>query len=250
MFSALSALLQGFRLCFFCSKIRRLCLWPWVVGFLSYFSTVAAAFYAHAPILSWVITSVAPTQARIWQIIWYYVAWVLVALLLLIASTFVAIIVTLILTAVFEEGIIASVNSELGVSGREEPTGFSGTVSSATSSILGELIKLIWVFPLGCLLLIAGFIPLLAPVALILGSWLLAYQFLDVTLYMRGLGVLERLRFSLKHFVQVTTFGFTLSLVWVIPLLGIFLTPIAVAAAAWFLAKEHPLLAKKNSLGT
>ena len=244
MFSALAALLQGFNLCLFDSKIRRLCLWPWVVGFVSYFSTITAAFYAHAPILNWV----APVQTGFWQNIWHYCVWLLVALLLLVASTFVAIIVTLILTAVFEEGIIAGVNAKLGVSGREEAAGFSGTVRSATSSIVGELIKLIWVLPLGCLLLIAGFIPLLAPVALILGAWLLAYQFLDVTLYMRGLGVLERVRFSLRHFVQVTTFGLTLSLVWAIPLLGIFLTPIAVAAAAWFLAKEHPLLVKKNSL--
>jgi uncharacterized protein involved in cysteine biosynthesis len=87
------------------------------------------------------------------------------------------------------------------------------------------------------LIVIVGFIPILAPLALILGAWLLAYQFIDVVLDVFRISLSKRIKFALQNWLPVTLFGTTLIIVCSIPFVAILIPPVAVAGSAWLIGE-------------
>jgi CysZ protein len=79
-----------------------------------------------------------------------------------------------------------------------------------------------------------------APIQFIAGGWLLAWNFLDYPLSLRGLGVLARLRWTVRHFEAFTVFGLVWALLIFMPGLFFFVLPMGVAGAARLvIAAEH-----------
>ncbi len=69
------------------------------------------------------------------------------------------------------------------------------------------------------------------PLRVLIGGWLLAWNFIDYPLSMRGLGLRSRLLWVARHFMPFTTFGLVWMLVLVIPGFYLLVLPMAVAGA-------------------
>jgi CysZ protein len=71
-----------------------------------------------------------------------------------------------------------------------------------------------------------------APLRFIVGAWLLAWNFLDYPLSLRGLGVIARVRWSVRHFEEFTVFGVIWATLLFVPGLFFLMLPMGVAGAA------------------
>ncbi len=231
--NAIVAPLVGILLCFKNKDIRRLALWPWFVGTLSYITTVTTAYYSFPIIYEYfdIDRSGHFISLANWGI------WALTAFSLLLTTLVVSLVLVLVLSGFFQTSIAIKV---LELNGVEVPPE-SGLASEATRTVFNELLKLLWILPLGLLIFIFGLIPILTPVALTLGAWILSYQFVDIVLDSLKISARKRLSFSIKHFLKLTIFGFILAICWAIPFLGVILMPCATAAAAWLLTKNDLL---------
>lgn len=242
LFSPIRALLQGFRICFSHKEIFRLCLWPWTLGAICSLLSVLVAIPAHANLLQWLVGE--PTG--LWTQLLYYIAWLLVALSLLLCSMLLSLLIVFAMSAAFQTAIATHVLKLQGVAVASEPSNAAALFKETVRNITSELLKLLWILPLGICVLILGFIPILLPLALVIGAWLLAYQFVDVPLDVLKMSVSKRLGFALRHSLQLVLFGFTLGVFWAVPLLGLLLPPVAVAGATWLLA-ENKLIERNQS---
>lgn len=118
----------------------------------------------------------------------------------------------------------------------EDTPGLKGIAHEAGRTITVESLKLLWLIPLFIILFILGLVPLLTPFAVLLASWLLAFQFVDITLDIFRLKSSERLRFCIKYALPITLYGLSLTVLWAIPFVGWVLPPAACAGAAWLLS--------------
>jgi uncharacterized protein involved in cysteine biosynthesis len=232
-----TALFHGLRFCFTVSTVRSLALWPWFLGLVTYVASVVTAYYCHSLILQ----SMIEAPQGFWGSALYSAAWVLVAFFLLVGTLIVSVVVVLILTSVFQTAIAARVLLHLGRQVPEETPGLKGIVKEAARSVAVESLKLLWLLPLFLLLFLVGLIPIFTPFAIILAAWLLAFQFVDITLDIYRISSGGRFRFCLRHALPLTCFGLTLTVFWAIPLLGWVLPPAASAAAAWLLSETNLL---------
>lgn len=212
---------------------------PWFVGFLTYMITVFAAVKAHSPILS---SFVAEPSGFSW--ILFALAWIGLALLLAVATVLITVLMVLITTAVFQTAIVEEVlRHESGESAIVASTTNLSVAQIARESmrcVLTETVKLLWLLPLMIMAFILGFIPLLAPLAFLLGAWLVAFQFVDIVLDVAGLSATKRIGFGRTHWSTLCAFGGVTAVVFLVPLAGILLAPIATAAAAWLLVGSEP----------
>ena len=168
------------------------------------------------------------------------------ALLLFLAAGLFTVIVVMTIAVVSQTSIAVAALQLFGHDApQEQPSGAAGLAKEAVRTISVEMLKLVWLVPLFIVLLIAGLIPFLAPLALLLGSWLLAYQFVDLILDIYKLTAWQRMRFALNHFLLLSCFGLVLMLIWALPLAGVLLVPAAHAGAVWLL-NESGLLPPKN----
>jgi CysZ protein len=69
------------------------------------------------------------------------------------------------------------------------------------------------------------------PVRVLTTGWLLAWNFLDYPLSLRGLGVWARLRWTVRHFEEFTVFGVLWTLLLIVPGLFFVILPMGVAGA-------------------
>jgi CysZ protein len=69
------------------------------------------------------------------------------------------------------------------------------------------------------------------PARFIAGGWLLAWNFLDYPLSLRGLGVWARLSWAFRHFDEFTVFGLTWAALLFVPGLFFVILPMGVAGA-------------------
>ena len=228
---AISAVLYGFRVCFGDPHIRKLAARPWLIGMVTYFATAFAAIKLHAPILN----SIVHNQSGWLGGLTYYLAWIFIAVLLLLAATILSIGLVFLFAGVFQTDIAKAV---LILSDNAPPPNTRGTIAETSRTVVVETQKLLFLLPLMLLTIAIGFIPLMTPVALVFGSWLLAYQFVDSVLDLFNLTVRERLRFARENWLQMIGFGLTLAILWAVPLMGLLLPPVAVAAAARYLSSE------------
>lgn len=70
------------------------------------------------------------------------------------------------------------------------------------------------------------------PLRVLVGGWLMAWNFLDYPLGLRGVGVRAGARWVGRHFVEVTVFGLAWWSVVLVPGAVLFLLPMGVAGAA------------------
>lgn len=69
------------------------------------------------------------------------------------------------------------------------------------------------------------------PLKFLVAGWLLAWNFVDYPLSLRGLGVRRRLNWMIDHFAAVTAFGLFWALLLPVPGLGLLVLPLGVAGA-------------------
>jgi CysZ protein len=79
-----------------------------------------------------------------------------------------------------------------------------------------------------------------APLQVVWGGWLLAWNFLDYPLGLHGLGVRGRLHWVGRNWPAVTAFGVVWAAVLLIPGVIILLLPMGVAGAARLVALDRP----------
>ena len=166
----------------------------------------------------------------------YYSARIGISLLLLVASSILSFIIVLVTTAIFQTEIALEVLKD-----KYKNLNDGNLVSETARTIMTESAKVFWILPVFIFVFILGLIPVLTPFAILFNSWLVAYQFCDITLDLFKTKSRQRFRFARKNFVFLSIIGASYLAFWAIPFLGIFLTPIAVAGTAWAL-KESDLL--------
>jgi CysZ protein len=70
------------------------------------------------------------------------------------------------------------------------------------------------------------------PLKFLVGGWLMAWNFLDYPLGLRGMGLRDSVRWAVRHFGAVTVFGMTWWSLVLFPGAVLFLLPMGVAGAA------------------
>jgi CysZ protein len=78
------------------------------------------------------------------------------------------------------------------------------------------------------------------PLRFLLGGWLLAWNFIDYPLSLRGHGLRYRLSWSSRHFAAFTSFGLFWSLLLVVPGLYLLVLPFGVAGATHLVVAASP----------
>lgn len=232
MLNSLTALFRGGLICVREREVRRLAIWPWLIGAVTYMLLVVLCLYSYLPLLHWIV----PAATGIWNTLLTGIVGVFLVFFLSVMVLLCSLIVVLVFAGTFQSAIATHVLQSMGVAVSVESPGLTGTLSEIWRSLKVETLKLLWLLPLGIGLLVIGFIPLFAPVACVVGVWLLAYQFLDTVLDVLKVPVVERLRFARKNCLPIAMFGMTLSVCCLIPLVGMLLPPVAVAGAAWLVS--------------
>lgn len=199
---------------------------PWLIGAAVYLLSLLPTFFFADDLAHLMVGD----GSTFWNKFVYACALVVSFLLLFALSMILAMTLTLVLSAFFQEDIARAVlrkRSEL-----VPQLSVSRSLTQEAYAISAELFRLLWLLPIFGLLVLIGFIPLLTPLALIAACWLLAFQFVDLALSVLGLGAFRRWGMLSRRPLLMLTFGALLTILWAIPLFGIFLAPIAVAAAA------------------
>ena len=226
------ALLQGLKLCFFSPEIRKLALWPWCIGCVSYFLSLYTVYSAHPTVMSWFVS----TPSGILAYVKYVLVWIGVSAVMLLLAVILCICFVIVCTSAFQSSIAQAALRAHDVAIQLPEIGI---LDEASRTILVETKKLFWLLPLMIFVFIASFIPFLAPFAIIFGAWLLAFQFVDIVLDLFRLSARQRLSFAKANFASLVCFGLVLGALWAVPFLGIFLAPAATAGAAWFLSEPE-----------
>jgi CysZ protein len=78
------------------------------------------------------------------------------------------------------------------------------------------------------------------PLKFLVCSWILAWDFIDYPLGLRGLGVRARLRWTIRHFGAFTGFGALWAVVCFVPGIALVLLPMGVAGATRLLLQDDP----------
>ncbi len=242
---AFFAILKGLQLCLSKPAVRRLAVVPWIIGALCYVASIVGAYHAHPLLLEWAVGD----PEGFWRTLLFWLAYISFAVILLLVTLIVTMTLVMVCTSVFQTAIVQRVLAELGHPFPEEESGVKGLVKETSRTIVVEIAKLLWLLPLMCIVLVIGFVPLLTPFALILGAWLLAYQFIDIVLDVYRIRAGGRFRFAKQHSFLLVVFGLSLSICWAVPFLGILLPPAAVAGATWLLSESAlvPEIELKNA---
>lgn len=237
---SLLAFFKGISLCLFVPAIRRVVILPWIIGLLCYPITLYAAYSLHSPIVSYLAS---PSEGFFATAL-YWLSWLAVSGVLLISTLFISVLLVLISTAAFQTAIVEQViRHELPESPLNNTTTLSISViiSQSFRAIATESIKLLWLIPLFITVFILGFIPFLAPFAFLLAAWLLAFQFIDIVLDVAQFPATKRIKYTAKNWIAACSFGFVITIIFLIPFAGIVLGPIATAGAAWMLTEQKEL---------
>lgn len=243
--NAFFAIFKGTSLCFKNTKIRRLAFIPWIVASVSYILTTWVALSYRSSLLA----SFMSEGNSFFHVFLYNLASIGITLLLLFASMLISIILVLILTSVFQSAIASEVLRMYNHECPQQSNGIKALLSETLRTMLTESFKLIWLLPLLLLLFFLGLIPIFTPIALVCSAWLLAYQFIDIVLDVLLVKARNRLFFSLRNSLTLICFGFSLTILWAIPFLGLFLVPAATAGASWLLAEDGIVKAFENEKG-
>lgn len=227
------AIFHGFSLCFFNQNIRRLAVWPWLIGAFSAVFCFWGAFRLHPFLVAKVIT----TPEGWWEQFLYVLIYLGIGLILVCGVAISSLLLVTVFAGFFQSLIAHAVFRDSPFAIPVEGSGVSNTAREIGRTVSVEIVKLLWILPLMVVLFFIGIIPIFAPIAFILTAWLLAYQFIDVALDLHKLRVGTRLRFALKHWIPFSLFGMCFLALFFIPIVNLLIPPIAVASATWLLGK-------------
>ena len=225
------AFYKGAQLCLTVKEVRNLAIKPWIIGIVSWILSAFLAIYFHGTILHSVVAEPNGIKASIF----YYLVWMGIAVLLLIVSLIFCAAMVMVFASLFQEEIAKEVLLISGVSLElHENSGIKENLTETSRIIYWQIAKLLLLLPLIITVFIFGLIPFFMPGAVLLGSWLLAYQFIDVPLELQREKVSQRIKFALKHFLTFSLYGLILTILW--PTAGWLLPPIACAGATWLVS--------------
>ena len=223
-------------------KIRSLAIKPWIVATISYLFFGAILFYFHGEILGYL----SPDGSGWWISFLQGLLWILVTVIVMTITTALSFVMALILSGIFQTEIAAEILRRNGLPVQTETETISEFSKMIIKSVTTESIKLLWILPLGTLLLILSLIPLLTIPAAVGGAWLLAYGSFDIVLDAWGTTALQRLSFAIRNGLTLVMFGLIMMACCIIPFGGLLLPPIASASAGTFCALHSQLLPKKT----
>lgn len=223
-------LLEATKLCLTNSELRKLCIKPWLIGLACYVVSFIVACYSYSTFYELLASSSDAWYYYLWNLI----MWPVAAVLLLVVCALLAMISTLLLSAVYQGPIARFTLKHKTIElPNENPLG-----NELARIGKAEIIKLLWIVPLSITIFATGFIPLLAPISLTFGAWILAYQFVDIPLDELHLTASERLKYGKQNFFKLAILGGTLAFVW--PFIGLILQPIATTAGSLLVATYRP----------
>lgn len=225
------AVLVGFRLCLTDRTVRSLACKPWLIGSICWIILATLSVYTHSSVLSFLVS---PGQSW-WSEIYWGFMWLFVGLLLFVVSTLLSVVCVSLAGGVYQSQIALHIIKNSGI---ELPLDLS-IIQEASRSVAVESLKLSILLPLMIACFLMAMFPLLTPIALLISSWLMGFQFIDISLDLTRAPVISRLKMALSRWMTVACFGATLLILS--PFIGIILPPIAAAAAAW-LAVNSKLL--------
>ena len=229
---AFFAIFSGFQLCLGNAQIRKLALWPWIIGVVSAVIALPVSFSYHSRL----VAALTPAWGGIFHWLLAALAWIAASIGLVLASLLLSVLSVMIFSSFFQTAIATTVLRDRGVPLPKPAEGLMENTQEAVRSLRVQAIKLLWLTPLLILVFLVGLFPLFFPLALLAAAWILALQFVDVVLDLYQLSARERLGFCLKNKGVLCAFGLSLTLLGLIPVLGLFLPPFATAAAAALLA--------------
>jgi CysZ protein len=167
-----------------------------------------------------------------WGHVWYWTVWTLLMLTFVSFGIVVAVVLAQPLSGFALEAV--SLAQERALLGENLPrSSFLAALWTSTQAtfimlLAGGIINL-------ALFTIDFFFPpatvFTAPVQFVATGWLLAWNFLDYPLSLRGLGVIARVRWSWQHFEEFTVFGVLWALLLFVPGLFFLILPMGVAGA-------------------
>jgi len=240
---ALLSLLIGFKLCLTDSNIRKLAILPWLIGVVTFAALGYGALFYVQP---WLLELTFDTPDSIIDFTLYYLSWLFITLFLLVAVLVSNLVLVMIFGAFFQSAIAERVlKGDDAAANNESGKSFWGEVFFSART---ELVKLLWLLPLLLFCFVIAFFPFLAPVALALGAWVLAYESLDLSLEVKGLTAGERLKFGLRNSIPLLAYGLNLTVICLIPFVGMFIPPISTAGAAWLLKRAEEEASKQSMI--
>ena len=173
-----------------------------------------------------------PQPDGFWAHLGAWTLFILLTLAAMLAAFLLAIVLAQPLSGFALEAV--SLAQERALIGRNAPHSsfltalWTSTRATLVMLVVGGIVNAI-------LFLIAFFFPpaavFTAPLQFIVGGWLLAWNFLDYPLSLRGLGVIARLRWSIHHFEEFTVFGVLWAVLLFVPGLFFLILPMGVAGA-------------------
>ncbi len=235
--TAAVAILRGLSLCLRDGEVRSLATRPILWGVLVYALAIVGAYFSHG----WFVGLIASGDpSGILGTIWYWTAWVLASVLLAVVMGIVAVVAVIAVSGPYQSAIARQVLIRRGIVVPEEAGGVTGVVREVGRTVGVEAGKLVRLLPVIVALPLLGFVPFLTPVVLVAGSWMLAFQFVDVVLDLFKVPVRERFAIARRRWLTVTLFGAGTATLFMVPFAGIVLAPAAAAGAATLFA-EGPL---------
>lgn len=235
---AVEAALYGLLVCLRDSQVRRLALKPWGIGLLVYSLAAAGAVALHDNLVAAFVSA----PQGFWSSVGFWLVWAAAALALFAAASLLSVVVVFAITGVFQSAIARLVLSNLDAPRiAEDAGGVKAAAGEVGRTIYVEGTKLIWIVPLALLILIAGFIPPLAPLCFVASAWLLAFESCDVVLDLYRLPLSRRFSFSVRNGFTLTCFGAPFVALSMLPLFGFLVPPLAAAGAARLLSSSSAI---------
>ena len=157
-----------------------------------------------------------------------------------VSLALVGVVVALLLALVMAQPLSGWALERISHAQERAMTGHSGPRSSFLVSFLVTLQAVLLSLAVGVpvlavLFTINFFFPPAAvvtvPLKFLVCGWMLAWDFIDYPLSLRGLGVIARVRWSVQHFEEFTVFGVLWALLLIVPGLFFLILPMGVAGA-------------------
>ena len=224
--------IYGIWICLTNRKLRKLCVKPWIIGVCCQIVTIPGAFYLYRFLLN--LMSL-PTETTL-QIAWFGFVSIFLFLGSMCCSLFIAIALTMILAGIYQTKIaeIALIQFGAPIKANQEAPSLRLTLRYAWE----ELARLLWLVPFSLFMLLFAFVPILAPVLILLSSWLIAFQFADIVLDACKYTSKQRLSWATSKFLPMSLFGLSATVLIAIPILGFFVAPFVTAGMAYFVASN------------
>ncbi len=215
-------LLQSIGLILSSPRLFSKCLIPFAIGIASFVITVAFGLYYRADITNFLYHF--DTNWLQFGLEW------IVSFFIILFCAFISYITTSLLGSLYYETITIDVMKTAGLKEVADDPSF---VKALLRGTVHELYKLIFIGTLS----ISTFIPILAPLALPISFYLIAFEYFDLPLQLQGHSFSYRVKVITKNLTSVLMLGAITTALFLIPLGALLFTPFLHATAIKSLAK-------------